>query len=92
LGVTEIINIDGEEETLQTRVLSYGWSCDIIDGHDFDQIEVVMKERTAQQKPIMVIAKTIKGKGISFMENGIKWHHSVPSEEEYIIARKELEK
>jgi transketolase len=92
LGVTEVINIDGEEETLQTRVLSYGWDCDIIDGHDFDQIEVVMKERTEQQKPIMVIAKTIKGKGISFMENGIKWHHSVPSEEEYIMARKELEK
>jgi transketolase len=40
----------------------------------------------------MIIANTVKGKGISFMENGVKWHHSVPNKEELELAKKELEK
>lgn len=88
LGVTEVL--DDDEELLKDRAISYGWDCFVIDGHDFDQIEKVMRNRQWQEKPTMVIAKTIKGKGVSFMENGIKWHHSVPSEEEYNIAKKEL--
>jgi len=89
LGVTEVL--DNDEELLRERVMTYGWDCNIIDGHDFDKIEWVMRARRIQPKPHMIIAKTIKGKGISFMENGLKWHHSVPSEEEYQTAKKELE-
>ena len=89
LGVTEVL--DDDEELLKNRVESYGWNCNIIDGHNFDQIEWAMSARKIQTIPGMIIAKTIKGKGVSFMENGTKWHHSVPSEEEYVIAKKELE-
>lgn len=90
LGVTEAVDMDGGEEALKERTMSYGWHCNIINGHNFREIDWVMRARRVQVKPHMVIAKTIKGKGISFMENGIKWHHSVPSEEEYKIAKKEL--
>ena len=89
LGVTEVL--DNDEELFQDRVKSCGWHCSIIDGHNFEDIEWVLRARRLQIKPLMIIAKTIKGKGISFMENGIKWHHSVPSEEEYLVAKKELE-
>lgn len=91
LGVTREINMEGGEEALKKRAMSYGWHCNIIDGHNFEEIEWVMRARGIQTKPSMIIAKTIKGKGVSFMENGIKWHHSVPSEEEYVLAKKELE-
>ena len=43
------------------------------------------------ERPLMVIADTVKGKGVSFMEDGIKWHHSVPTKEEFELAKKELE-
>jgi transketolase len=89
LGVTEVL--DNDEELLKRRVESYGWNCVVIDGHNFDDIDWVLKHRGSQCKPWMIIAKTIKGKGVSFMENGLKWHHSVPSDEEYEIAKKELE-
>lgn len=89
LGVTEVL--DNDEYLLKERVMSCDWQCAIIDGHNFDEIESVMRSRRIQQKPFMVIAKTIKGKGVLFMENGLKWHHSVPSEEEYVVAKKELE-
>ena len=89
LGVTEVL--DDDEEELRKRVMTYGWACNIIDGHDFDKIEWVMRSRRIQPQPHMIIAKTIKGKGVSFMENGVKRHHSVHLEQEYCIAKKELE-
>ena len=89
LGVTDFVGV--EEEDLRRRVESYGWHCNIIDGHNFLSIESAFKMLQDIEKPYMAIARTTKGKGISFMENGVKWHHSVPSEEEYLIAKKELE-
>mgnify|MGYP001026348282 CR=1 FL=1 len=64
-----------------------------IDGNDFDQIDAAFKEaKTIKGQPTAIIAKTIKGKGVSFMENQAGWHGKAPNDEEYEIAMKELEK
>ena len=64
-----------------------------IDGNDFDQIDAAFKEaKTVKGQPTAIIAKTVKGKGVSFMENQVGWHGKAPNEEEYKIAMEELEK
>lgn len=64
-----------------------------IDGNDFDQIDVAFKEaKTVKGQPTAIIAKTVKGKGVSFMENQVGWHGKAPNDEEYKVAMEELEK
>ena len=64
-----------------------------IDGNDFDQIDAAFKEaKTGKGQPTAIIAKTVKGKGVSFMENQVGWHGKAPNDEEYKIAMEELEK
>ena len=64
-----------------------------IDGNDFDQIDAAFKEaRTVKGQPTAIIAKTLKGKGVSFMENQAGWHGKAPNDEEYKIAMEDLEK
>ena len=64
-----------------------------IDGNDFDQIEAAFKEaRNTKGMPTAIIAKTVKGKGVSYMENQASWHGVAPNEEQYKIAMEELEK
>lgn len=63
-----------------------------IDGNDFDQIEAAFKEaRETKGMPTAIVAKTIKGKGVSFMENQVSWHGVAPNDEQYAEAMKELE-
>ena len=84
LSVTDII----EDNNLEDKFASCGWDCITIDGHSFDDILKAFSYK--HKNPLAIIADTVKGKGVSFMESGIKWHHSVPSEEEFVIAKKEL--
>ena len=64
-----------------------------IDGNDFDQIRAAFKEaRETKGMPTAIIAKTVKGKGVSFMENAAGWHGKAPNDEEYAIAMADLEK
>ena len=64
-----------------------------IDGNNFDQIDAAFKEaKTVKGQPTAIIAKTVKGKGVSFMENQVGWHGKAPNDEEYKIAMEELEK
>ena len=64
-----------------------------IDGNDFDQIDAAFKEaKTVKGQPTAIIAKTVKGKGVSFMENQVGWHGKAPNDEENKIAMEELEK
>ena len=64
-----------------------------IDGNDFDQIDAAFKEaKTVKGQPTAIIAKTVKGKGVSFMENQVGWHGKAPNDEEYKVAMEELEK
>ena len=65
----------------------------VADGHDFDQLAAAFAEaRTVKGQPTVIICKTTKGKGVSFMENNAGWHGKAPNEEEYKIAMAELER
>jgi len=87
-SVTEIINKENEISSLESRFEASGWNVITIDGHNFDDILSALN--TQADGPLVIVADTVKGKGVSFMESGVKWHHSIPSEEEYNQALKEL--
>ena len=62
-----------------------------IDGHDFEQIEAAFAEAKAVKgKPTAIVAKTVKGKGVSFMENQVNWHGAAPNDEQSATALAEL--
>ena len=64
-----------------------------IDGHDFNQIaDAFKKARETKGMPTAIIAKTTKGKGVSFMENQVSWHGKAPNDEEYAVAMADLER
>ena len=66
---------------------------EVADGNDFDQLRAAFKEaRETKGQPTAIIMKTVKGKGISFMENQVGWHGKAPNDEEYAIAMEELGK
>lgn len=81
------------EEILNTNPLgkkwrSFGWKVKEINGHNFEEIE---KSLVKEDRPTVIIAHTIKGKGVSFMENNNLYHYKAPSEEEYRLALEEIE-
>ncbi len=64
-----------------------------IDGNDFEEIDAAFKEaRTVKGRPTAIIAKTVKGKGVSFMENEASWHGKAPNDEQFKVAMEDLEK
>ena len=69
---------------------AFGWYVITIDGHDYDAIEAALAEAKTVDKPVAIIANTIKGKGVSFMENAVGWHGSAPNDEQYAVAMEEL--
>jgi transketolase len=80
-------------EPLDEKWKAFGWEVVEVDGNDIEQVvDVLTNIPKATGKPTIIIAHTIKGKGISFAENVTKWHHHVPSEEEYKLAMEELSK
>ena len=76
-------------EPLVEKWESFGFHVVEIDGHDYVQIQQALKHRE-YDKPVLVVANTIKGKGISFTENNVKWHHGVPDQSQYLQAVDEL--
>ena len=91
------LQIDGEIDkvggmnNITEKFLSFGFNVINIDGHNIDSIiDAFTTARQTKGKPTIIIAKTIKGKGISFMENKASWHGKAPSEEEYNMAMSEL--
>ena len=88
-GKTEdVMNI----EPLKNKLEAFGFEVLEVNGHNIDEIlTAFQKAKTIKNKPTAIIAHTIKGKGISFMEDGIQWHGKAPNEEEYEKAIKELE-
>ena len=85
--VTEVMN----PTPYDTKFAAFGWNVVIIDGHDFEQMEAAFANaRACKGKPTVIIAMTVKGKGVSFMENQCGWHGKAPSADEYAQAVKEL--
>ena len=73
------------------KLEAFGFHVTAIDGHDFEQIEAALNEaKTIKGKPSAIVMKTVKGKGISFMENNAGWHGKAPNEAEYQQAKAEL--
>lgn len=73
------------------KMEAFGFAVKQINGHDFDEIEAAMNEaRATKGKPFAIVMKTIKGKGVSYMENQVGWHGKAPNDEEYKIAMDEL--
>ena len=86
--VTEVMNPTPHDSKLE----AFGFHVITIDGHDFEQIQAAFEEaKTIQGKPVAIIAKTIKGKGVSFMENQVGWHGSAPNDEQYAAAVAEIQ-
>ncbi|HCA55592.1 MAG: transketolase [Clostridia bacterium] len=78
-------------EPLDKKFEGFGFEVLKIDGHNFDEIEAAFnKAKTVKGKPTVIIAKTIKGKGVSYMENQVGWHGKAPNAEEYKVAMDEL--
>lgn len=76
---------------LDEKFKSFGFEVIKIDGHDMNQIiNALNKAKNVKGKPTVIIAKTVKGKGVSFMENIADWHGKAPKEEEYNLAMNEL--
>ena len=90
------LQIDGSIEEVNSaapidkKFEAFNWHTIVIDGHDFDQIEAALNEAESVDKPVAIIAKTVKGKGVSFMENQVGWHGSAPNDEQYEQAMAEL--
>jgi len=77
-------------EPIDEKVKAFGFDCVVIDGNDFDEIESAFNKFHASTKPFAIIMKTVKGKGVSYMENEVGWHGKAPNTEEYEIAMAEL--
>jgi transketolase len=77
-------------EPLVEKFSAFGWHASEIQGHDIDSLIDTLQKRSTD-RPTAIIARTIKGKGVSFMENQVAWHYKSPSYEEFSLAMKELE-
>ena len=85
--VTEVMNPTPHDKKLE----AFGFHVISIDGHDFEQIEAAFAEAKAVKgKPTAIVAKTVKGKGVSFMENKVNWHGAAPNDEQCAEALAEL--
>ncbi len=92
------LQIDGRtadvmpSEPLDKKFEAFGWHVVRADGHDFDSIAAAFAQaRTASGKPTVILAATVKGKGVSFMENDAGWHGKAPNDEQFAVAKAELE-
>lgn len=91
------LQIDGpisevnDPSPLDSKFETFGWNVLVIDGHDIEAIDSAVKAAKAcKGKPTAIICRTVKGKGVSFMENSVKWHGSAPNEEQYKQAVSEI--
>jgi transketolase len=79
-------------EPIDKKLEAFGWAVTHVDGHNLEELSKTLNNLPLESgKPSFIIAHTTKGKGVSYMENVLKWHHGVPSEEQYDLAIKELD-
>ena len=85
--ITEVMNPTPHDE----KFSAFGWNVITIDAHNFDEIESAFKQaRETKGKPTAIIAKSVKGKGVSYMENACEWHGQAPKEDLYKVAMADL--
>ncbi len=76
---------------IDEKFKAFGWEVRLIDGHNFDEIAAACADAKKSDKPFAIVCKTVKGKGVSFMENQASWHGSAPNAEQYEQAMKDLD-
>ena len=87
-SITEVMNPTPHDE----KFLAFGWNVITIDAHNFEEIEAAFKQaRETKGKPTVIIAKSVKGKGVSYMEDKCEWHGQAPKEDLYKVAIADLE-
>lgn len=101
-NLTAILDLNGQQidgltkdimniEPIADKFRAFGWDVQVIDGHHLSSLDqAIEKTYQVKSKPSMIIAKTVKGKGVSFMEHSLKFHGSAPSPEQTELALKEL--
>lgn len=77
-------------EPLDEKFKAFGWRCTSVDGHDYKSLAGVLSSESHTEEPHVVICNTVKGKGVSFMENQIRWHYRPPNSEELAAALSEI--
>lgn len=83
----------GGPEPIDEKFRSFGFDVTIVDGHNFDELDNAFAHaKTVKGKPCAIIAKTIKGKDVSFMQNQVCWHGTAPNAEQYEVAMQDLHK
>lgn len=78
-------------EPIDEKVRAFGFNCVVINGNDFDDLEKAFNAFENSTKPFAIVMKTVKGLGVSYMENAVDWHGKAPNQQEYEIAVKELD-
>jgi transketolase len=78
-------------EPLPEKWAAFGWAVRTVDGHDLAALTAALERPLEAGKPTAIIARTVKGRGVSFMQDVGKWHHGVPSDDEYARAQAELD-
>lgn len=78
-------------EPIEEKVRAFGFDCVVINGNDFDDLEKAFNAFENSTKPFAIVMKTVKGLGVSYMENAVDWHGKAPNRQEYEIAVKELD-
>lgn len=93
LSATGVLKNYLEVDPLKEKWKAFGWEVIVVDGHSFAELLAILKTISSRRsaRPLAIIALTIKGKGVSFMENNPIWHYRVPKGEELEIARRELD-
>ncbi|MBQ7314480.1 MAG: transketolase [Clostridia bacterium] len=85
--ITDVMNPTPHDEKFR----AFGWHVITIDAHDFDAIDAAFREaQTVKGKPTLILAKSVKGKGVSYMENNCDWHGKAPKGDEYTVAMNDL--
>ena len=91
------LQIDGPVDKVMSpypideKLKAFGFHVEVIDGHDYNQIEAALNTaKTVKGQPTAIVMKTLKGKGVSYMEGQASWHGKAPNDEEYAIAMNEL--
>jgi transketolase len=101
-GLTAIVDCNGLQitgatsevlatEPLDAKFSAFGWAVQKVDGHDIGALTEALRSPLDPARPGVVIASTVKGKGVSFMEGVARWHHGVPTDAEYAAALAELD-
>ena len=86
--ITKVMN----PTPIDKKFEAFGWNVLTVDGHDFEALdEAIQAAKATKGKPTVIVAKTVKGKGVSFMENAASWHGAAPNEEQYNQAVSELD-